>query len=98
MDQNNAPKGPMTPVAPKQGSGMGPTLGIIIIVLILAAGGLYMWYTKAQPAPTDGTPSTANERETSPAGMGGPSDTASAIEADLSATDTGNAAGELQLQ
>ena len=97
MDQNNTPNmAPMTP-APSQG-GMGPMLGIIVIVLVLAAGALYMWYAKAKQMPAENTPKTTTVDQTGGPAAAASTDAESSIEADLQSTDTGNASGALQLQ
>ena len=93
----------MTP-APKEG-GMGALIGIVIIVLILAAGGIYVWMskntTKQAPQTNQGTEQQAaapEDAKTQALMQASSSDSASAIEADLKATDTGNASNDLQLQ
>ncbi len=83
----------------------GALIGIIIIVLVLAAGALYVWSMNKAKTPADtGTnqqaaePSESADPKTAALEKTSSSDSASALEADLSATDTGNAAGELTVQ
>lgn len=85
--------------APKE-SGMGATVGIIVIVLVLVAGGLYVWMTKnvGEEVSEDQAQSELIDAETAALMEVGTSDTASAIEADLNMTDTGDASGDLQVQ
>lgn len=85
--------------SPKE-SGMGATLGIIVIILVLVAGGLYVWMTKnvSEEISEDQAQLESTDQETTALMEVGTSDTASAIEADLDMTDTGDASGDLQLQ
>ena len=102
MNQTPTPSGmsqtPPTPAPSKGGS--GPLIGIIVIVLVLIAGAFYLWMDSRQ-MPSDVSPYGMNEKEgvidaiTAALGQVGSSDTASAIEADLSATDTGDLNAEL---
>ena len=98
MDTGNAN---MTPLPKKEG-GMGATIGIIIIVLVLAVGGIYVWLTKSKPAPVNNDQAMQTteptDAKTEALKQTSSSDSASAIEAELSATDTGNASNDLQLQ
>lgn len=90
------------PQTPRAEGGMGATIGIIVIILVLAIGGVYLWMTKQASAPTveqNQTASTEEADATTQALMQtSASDSASAIEADLSATNVGNAQGDLQVQ
>jgi hypothetical protein len=84
------------PMGPKPQGGMGATVGIIIIILVLAAGGLYLWFTKAAPVPSDNTQTTAQVDEAQPEAA---SDTASALEAALEASDsTAGASSDLDVR
>lgn len=97
-NETNTAQTEITP-APKE-SGMGATLGIVVIILVLVAGGLYVWMTKNTSAPVseDQALSESADPETAALMEVGTSDSASAIEADLNMTDTGDASGDLQLQ
>lgn len=97
---NNTPGG-MAPMSTPPKNGSGPLVGIIIIVLVLAVGALYIWM-KNQSVNTDGEPYGMTDQNESFADAitdalknVGTSDTASAIEADLSATQTGNIDADL---
>lgn len=97
-NETNTVQTEMNP-APKE-SGMGATLGVVVIILVLVAGGLYVWMTKnvSEPVSEDQAQSESLDAETEALMEVGTSDTASAIEADLNMTDTGDASGDLQLQ
>ena len=100
MDQdqmNQPPQAPASmPAKPKSSQPIGPTVGIVIIVIILILGGLYLWGGKLlengyqsgsdalYPAVETQDQQTAN-LETQ-----GVSDSASDIEADLEVTDLDN--------
>lgn len=100
--------GNANPIPPAQNNSAGPIIGIIIIVLILGLGGAYFWYDMHDQAIVEVAPETGVTTSNTTTGSGdavldtltntSEQDTASAIEADLSSTDTGNASGELQLQ
>jgi hypothetical protein len=92
------------PNSPKSG-GMGPMIGIIIIVALLAVGGLYYWGSKLIEQPSSFTaPVPDNLRPVDPITIDGTtndllnqgsSDTVEAIEADLDATNLDGLDGEL---
>lgn len=92
------PEAPMaTPTTPEQeapGKSSGPIVGIIIIVLVIALGGIYFWKTQIesrQDTPTD--ESVAADVATLTAQ--GTSDDVNAIEEDLTATDLDTLDAEL---
>ena len=103
---NNTPETevPRMNPAPKD-SGTGALIGIVIIVLVLAAGGIYVWMSKNIAKQIPQTDQSAQQQAAAPEDaktqalmQASSSDSASAIEADLKATDTGNASSDLQLQ
>jgi hypothetical protein len=101
LTQPNAPAqaDDTQPNSPKSG-GIGPMIGIIIIVALLAVGGLYYWGSKlieqpnrlTVPVADDSTPidGTTNDLLNQ-----GSSDTVESIEADLDATNLDGLDGEL---
>ena len=105
QNQSTAPAAGTAPVLPATTNSTGPVIGIIVIVLILALGGLYFWYdthpSEQALAPTtdesaqasDGLDAVLDALTTTSS-----QDTASAIEADLSATNIGDASSDLQVQ
>lgn len=100
MENDANMAGTSTTPTPKEG-GMGATLGIIVIILVIVAGGLYVWMTKNKAVPVSQDQATTAEPAdaTTQALMNvSASDSASAIEADLNMTNTGNASADLQLQ
>jgi uncharacterized protein HemX len=64
----------------------GPLIGIIIIVLVMALGGVYFWKTTLQER-NDATTDEAVATEVEALKTQGTSDDINSIEADLSATD-----------
>ena len=92
------------PSAPKTEKPLGPIVGIVVIILILIVGGLYLWgqrlveQTGLYPESSESlVPSAASgpDAQTEALQSQGASDSASAIEADLNATDVDNLTGEL---
>lgn len=69
----------------KGSQGVGPTIALVIIILILLAGGLYFWLQNSTPTPTHETPATTQTTKTS--------DTSSMsnIQAELNATSDSDA-------
>jgi|CXWL01.1.fsa_nt_gi flagellar basal body-associated protein FliL len=91
-----------SPAAARSETGMGATIGILVIILILATGGVYLWTSKQASAPTIGenqtTQAESADEKTQALMHVSSSDSASSIEADLNATDIGDASGELLVQ
>jgi uncharacterized protein HemX len=105
--QNQAPNNtpPQAPIPPVQ-NGNGPLIGIIIIVLVLAAGAFYLymnsqWYqsddsnSPSAVAPANNETANPIDAVTEALKKTSSSDSASAIEADLKATQTGNMDADL---
>jgi hypothetical protein len=56
MDTNNAPQQPISSGDwPQKQGQVGPIIGIIIIVIVLALGGLYVWGARLNRADTNNT-------------------------------------------
>ena len=82
---------------PKKSSGIGPIVGIAIIVLVLLVGGLFFWSEQVKKendlnkAAQEATQlENAADGKVDRLNAQGSSDAASAIEADISATDLNN--------
>ncbi len=82
---------------PKKSGSIGPIVGIAIIIIVLLLGGLYFWgeqlkkedeleKARQEAAQIENAPDSKTDRLSAQ----GSSDAASAIEADLSATDLNN--------
>lgn len=99
--QTTAPASSIGSAAPNKG-GTGPVIGIIVIVIILALGALYFWYDAQMPAteslPADESVQASVDSVLDALTTTSSQDTASAIEADLQSTNTGNASADLQVQ
>ncbi len=92
---------PNTLKGESQHTGSGPLFGIIIIIIVLIAGGLYLWFAEVEETnseneqlptiqPSDGTDAVVDQLESQSV-----SDEIDAIEEDLSATDLDNIDAEL---
>jgi len=75
----------MPPVAPPAQGGIGPMIGIIIVVLVLVLGGLYFWGVQVTKQDTPAYPAEINEDVTVPLST---TDSIDALEADLANTNT----------
>lgn len=111
--QQNPASSPSSPAGAPMGNmetggekSMGPLIGSIIIVVILIAGGFYLWnkeMTEDEMAGEDnmmmddsGTTMMEGDVKTKALETQNTSDETSAIEADLNATDLNNMDAELQ--
>lgn len=102
--QAAAPASTIGSAAPNNG-GTGPVVGVIIIVAILALGAVYFWYDAKMQAPAS-LPADESATQTQASNDSvldaltttSSQDTASAIEADLNSTNTGDASATLQVQ
>ena len=103
MEPNQIPQAPQNPsmpphteftAPPKKSGGMGPILGILIIILLLIVGALYLWGEKLSQE--DGATQTQTENTgyedaaTAALSQQGSSDDLSSIRADLESTNTTN--------
>jgi uncharacterized protein HemX len=82
---------PSSVPAAKEENGVGPIVGVIIILIVIILGGLYFWYKRAHaPAPTDSAAVTeaATDAEVSEIMTTSSSDDTASIEADLNNTNT----------
>lgn len=95
MDQPNpVPPPPAAPQPSKEG--VGPVVGIIVILLILAVGGLYYFFSQptvpgqgAAGLPTAEEVAASTDPDVQASLTQGTSDALPAIEADLNATNLG---------
>ena len=94
----NTPTNFAPAMPPKKRGGMGPLIGIFIIVVLLLVGALYFWGQKLSQqetvAPTeqveDQAPQSTGDASVDALLTQSSSDELSAIEADLNSTDTAN--------
>lgn len=88
-NMNPAPVSPTpTPATPKNSeNGVGPVVGIIVILLVIVLGGLYFWSKRVQ-APTDGTNQVTTDETANSIRATSNSDDTASLEADLNNTST----------
>lgn len=94
MNQTPQPPAPQKPMMPETqppkngGQGAGPMVAIVVIVLVLALGGLYYFLQTLPQLNQQGASADAQDQQSVEALMSqGSSDTAAAIQADINATD-----------
>ncbi len=84
-----------TPI--KKGGGMGPIIGIVIIIILLALGGYYVFTNEQEKRmEQDNAQEATSDMTTENLKVVGSSDTSTAIESDLNATDVGSSESDLQ--
>lgn len=96
---NMPPQIPPMPAAPQSGGNAGAMIGVGVIVIVLALGAVYFWMDSRpmadiQEATTE-TSYTQTDATAEALKQTGTSDTASDIEADLSATELGDIEAEM---
>lgn len=98
---NTPPTEPTAPQSEDHGTSFGPLIGIIIIVALIVFGGFYYWLSLDKE--NDGTSDQTAEEiinqedpQIDALEQQSTSDTVSAIEEDLDATDLGNIEADLE--
>lgn len=89
-NMNGTPQNQSAPQMPKKEGGIGPVIGIIIIIILLGLGGVYYFTTGVNQIQNDGTiqeDSLSPEEEAAALLEQSASTDLSDIEADLEATD-----------
>lgn len=103
MDQMNmnppaspTPQMPEPSVSAPEKSSVGPVIGALIIVLLLAAGALYFWGAQLNKGGVNNAPPTILGDDSAGLPPTRSSDTVADIEADISATDMDTFEGEVE--
>ncbi len=84
-----------------QKSGIGSTIGTIVIIAIIILGGLYFWGKRVEESKTNSGTNTTEQVAQSEASIiksTSPSDDLSSIEAALQTTNTDNLNSEISVQ
>lgn len=86
-NMNGAPQNQSATQVPKKEGGIGPVIGIIIIIILLGLGGVYYFTAGVDQIQNDGTGSLSPEEEAAALLGQSASTDLSDIETDLEATD-----------